>query len=68
MIRILRNPHLAVRLAGNARRVIRERYDWDRNMSLLERLIEKAAMRAPVEEEEGLSSQPAPGLHAVAER
>lgn len=72
VIRILRNPHLAVRLAENARRVIQERYDWDRNMSILERLVERAALRAPVEEAEGLSSQPAPqsaqGLQAVAER
>lgn len=68
VIRILRNPHLAVRLAGNARRVIQQRYDWDLNMSLLEGLVEKAALRAPVEEAEGLSSQAARGLHAVAER
>ncbi|OGW63373.1 MAG: hypothetical protein A2V83_07940 [Nitrospirae bacterium RBG_16_64_22] len=72
VIRILRNPHLSGKLSENARRAIHERYDWDRNMSLLERLVERAALRAPVDEAEGLSSQqaaqPAQGLQAVAER
>ncbi len=68
VIRILRNPHLARSLAENARRVIRERYDWDRNMSVLERLIEKAAARVPATEAEAPDAQAAPRLEAVEQR
>lgn len=43
---ILDDPALARRLANNAREMVRARFDWDRSMDTLERILGEVAARA----------------------
>jgi len=46
VVRLMKNPDLAGRLAVNARRLIEERYTWDHMVELLESVYQQAVGRA----------------------